>query len=246
MFVSRLMMAAPALVVVAAMTAPTDAGCCCGRSAACQERLTIRWQDAEEVAPAAATTGTEKGTAEARAMRADRPLLVLVADGGADPKAMAKLEEVVLKSEQVAIGAKFFTALKVPAQRAAEDRVLAPTGEASPRVVLLSRDYKVHEVLAGASISAGKLVRAMSSLVKDEYETDFDAFVKDYAKLLNERDRLDDRKSTLEGQKSRADGAKAAKLEGELKDLESEIYDWDRREERLLAFKLKAGPKATA
>ncbi|MFI5403339.1 MAG: hypothetical protein ACHQ1G_10405 [Planctomycetota bacterium] len=244
---SRLMKALPALSVIAVLAAPTNAGCCCGRSAACQERLTIQWHEMEVVAPEAADTGTDPAAAS-RAMRARRPMLVLVTDGSAGDKAMAKLEEVVFKSEQVAIGAKFFDTLKVSTETAAADRVLAKAGAGTPRLILLTRDYKVHEVLDGNGASASKLVKGMASLARAEYQTDFDTVLKDYVKLLNERDRLDDKKATLEGQKTRAgdNGAKAEKVAREMDEVDSAIADWTKREEALLAFKLKEAEKATA
>ncbi len=242
---SRVLKTLPVLSVIAVVAAPTNAGCCCGRSAACQERLTIQWHEMEIVAPAAAETGKDADGA-GQAMRAIRPMLVLVTDGDAGDKAMAKLEEVVFKSEQVAIGAKFFDTLKVTPAAAAEDRVLAATGKGTPRLVLLTRDYKVHDVYDANSLSASKLVKGMATLARAEYETDFDAVLKDYQKLLNERDRLDDKKSTLEGQKAKTEGAKAEKVEREIDAVDAEISAWEKREKALLAFKLKGAEKPSA
>lgn len=245
---SRVIVLLPALAVIAVLAAPTNAGCCCGRSAACQERLNINWEGVEDVAPRAATTGQSSGAAVGDAMRADRPMLVLVAGSGADEKAMTKLEDVVFKSEQVAIGAKFFATLKITPEQAAQDRVLSKAGTDAPRVVLVTRDYKVHDVLDGSGVSASKLLKSMESLARAEYQTDFGAVLKDYAKLLNERDRLDDKKSTLDEQRSRAgdNRSKAEKIEREMKDFEMALADWAKREEALLSFKLKEAGKATA
>ncbi|MHC4817025.1 MAG: hypothetical protein ACYTF8_03040, partial [Planctomycetota bacterium] len=118
-------------------------------------------------------------------MRATRPMIVYVPSDDPTDKTTRKLEQVVFKNEKLGVGAKFFDTIKVSAGDALQDRILM-TKTRVPRMVFLKRDYSVHAVLQQRQLSPGKIIKAMKSLVKKEYENSFDQMVKDYIKLLNE------------------------------------------------------------
>ena len=152
-----------------------------------------------------------------------------------------KLEDVCFPDERVAIGSKFFDCIKVTTGNAMQDRLLAKHGKKSPRILVMTRDYEVLDVLEGKKLSSGKLVKAMSKCVGKEYKGSFDSMVSKYAKLLNELDRLEGVKALLADKKNRAgdSASKLKKIEREYKKYEADVKKWEAAEKKLLTFKIK-------
>jgi hypothetical protein len=212
-------------------------------------RLNITWRSANDIAPKAAATGDAEAKETGRTLvRADRPMLVYVASDDETSSAVRKLEDVVFKSENVAVGAKLFDTVRVTAGDALQDRVLKEAGRETPRLVFLARDFTVDTVLEGKEASSGKVLKAMKRLAGREYKNNFDAIVRDYVKLLNDLDRLEGKKQVIaesrERLQAKPDKAKAKKLEREEKEYQQEAEAWDKAEKALLDLKPKTDEPA--
>jgi len=213
-------------------------------------RLNIKWSTRSTVAQTAAATGDAEQKADSNAGKArlDRPMLVYVVSDDNTDATTRKLEDVCFADERIAIGSKFFDCVKVTAGNAMQDRLLAANGDSTPRLVLISRDYDVQEVMEERELSSGKIVRAMSKTVRADYKTSFDGLVSKYAKLLNELDRLDGQRALIADKIERAgdDKSKLKKAERDKEKYEQEMEDWKKKEEKLLAFQLKDPVKPKA
>jgi hypothetical protein len=213
-------------------------------------RLRINWRTMTEVAPQAVTTGDRAEDAKNTSRFADKPMMVLVAHPDPTDKMMNRLDSVVFANEQFAVGTKFFDTIRISEADASRDRVLAKAGKGAPRLVFLSREYKVAKVLSGRGISAGKGLKAMKLLSKKSYVNSFDKMVKGYIKLLNKLDQLEGTKRRLADSRSRLNSkpnaSKAKKLQRDEKEYEKEVAQWNEQEKKLLEMKPKAikQPKA--
>ena len=215
-------------------------------------RLNIKWRSLNEIAPQAVTTGeTEENAEEAKqtGMRAEKPMLVYVTSDDPTDKITRKLEAIVFANEKVGLGVKFFDTIKITHGDSLQDRILKEHGRAAPRLVFVTRDYVVSDVLQNKQLTAGKLLKAMKKLAKTEYATNFEAMVRDYTKLLNELDRLESKRAALADQRRRLQekpnksrDRKVARGEAEL---EVEMSAWKTKEEAILKFRVK-GEKAQA
>jgi hypothetical protein len=219
-------------------------------------RLNISWRSLSEIAPQAATTGAIEESAEENAeetkqtgTRAEKPMMVYVTSDDPTDKDTRKLEAVVFKSEKVGLGAKFFDTIKISHGDALQDRILKEHGRFAPRIVLLSRDYEVTDVLQRNQLSAGKLLKAMKRLARKEYVTSFETMVRSYTKLLNDLDRLESKKSMLADQRRRLqekpNRSRERKVAREEKEYEADMEAWKKKEEAVLKFRAK-GDKAEA
>jgi hypothetical protein len=208
-------------------------------------RLNIKWDSRSEVAPSAASTGDAASNEAAQKRFAEKPMLIYVTSDDNTDAYSRKLEDICFPDERVAIGSKFFKCIKITTGNALQDRLLVKHGKSSPRLLLVTRDYKVLSVLEGKKISSGKLVKAMSHLVRKEYKNSFDSMVSGYAKLLNQLDRLEGEKALLADKTKRAEGSKAklAKIARSTKDYEKDVKKWEASEKKLLAFKLNVVKK---
>ncbi|MHC4817074.1 MAG: hypothetical protein ACYTF8_03290 [Planctomycetota bacterium] len=182
-------------------------------------------------------------------MRAEKPMMVYVTSDDPTDKVTRKLEAVVFANEKVCLGAKFFDTIKVSAGDALQDRILSENGRYSPRLVLLTREYKVVAVLQKKQISGGKLLKAMQRVAKMEYATSFDTMVRNYTKLLNELDRLESKKSAIADQRRRLqekpNKSRDKKIARDEAKYEAEMNEWKKKEEAVLKFRVK-GEKARA
>ena len=182
-------------------------------------------------------------------MRAEKPMMVYVTSDDPTDKVTRKLEAVVFTNEKVCLGAKFFDTIKVSAGDALQDRILSENGRYTPRMVLLTREYKVVATLQKKQISGGKLLKAMQRVAKKEYATSFETMVRDYTKLLNELDRLESKKSAIADQRRRLqekpNKSREKKIARDEAKYEAEMNDWKKKEEAVLKFRVK-GEKAQA
>lgn len=212
-------------------------------------KLSINWRTSSSVAPQAVTTGesAEASAEKARAMIADKPMLVYVMSDDPTDGDTRKLESVGFAKEQVGIGAKFFDTIKVTAGDAAQDRVLKDAGRSVPRLVFLSRRYQVVTVLEGSELSGGSIVKAMQSVARQEYVNDFDTMVREYIGLLNDLDRLESRRTAIEDQKARAaekpNKSREKKIAKDEAELKADMEAWQAKESKLLELKSKGGEK---
>lgn len=162
---------------------------------------------------------------------------------------LRELEDVVFADERVQLGAKFFDCVKMTPGDCEQDRLLKEEGRRYPRLVFVSRDYKVVDVMEGHKISGGKVIRAMQTVVRGEYETNFDRMVKEYRKLLDELDRLDSKRAYLADQKARLaekpDPRRERKIQRDEEELEAEMAEWNKKEQEVLQLRRK-GEEAPA
>jgi hypothetical protein len=222
-------------------------------------RLRINWRSLSEIAPQAVTTGVEENAEEnadenaedskPSGMRAERPMLVYVTSDDPTDSTTRKLETVVWVDERVGLGAKLFDTIKISAADASQDRILSENGRFTPRVVLMTRDYKVTDVLQRKQISSGKVLKAMKRLAKKEYVTSFEKLVRNYTKLLNELDRLESKKTAIADQRRRLqekpNRSREKKIARDEAEHEKAMDAWKKKEEALLKFRFK-GKKAEA
>jgi len=208
-------------------------------------KLAINWRSVTSVAPESVTTGDseEVSAQKQKAMIADKPMMVYVMSDDQTDSATKKIESLALAREQVGVGSKFFDTIKMTAGDAAQDRLIKEAGRSVPRFVFLSRDYKVVNVLEGNELSGGGIVKAMESLVRQEYVNSFNDMVREYTSLLNELDRLESRKAAIEGQKARAaekaDKARDKKIAKDEAEYKADMDAFEAKEKKLLEFKAK-------
>jgi hypothetical protein len=213
--------------------------------------LNIKWESQSTIAPRAAVTGEDASEDPSAGSRfADRPMLVYVTSDDATDATTRKLEDVGFADERVAIGSKFFRCVKVSAGNALQDRLLKENGDETPRLLLVARDYSVVAVLDKRNLSSGKIVKAMSKLVRSEYKDSFDSMVSNYAKLLNELDRLEGKKAqiadSLNRLKEKPNKSKEKKVERDQAEYEKDLAEWKAKEEKILAFQAKPVKKSVA
>ncbi len=237
-----LLVTASVLIAISAMVRPAEAHC--DKSKA---RLKIKWRIDTGIDPGTAATDRSADVTIKRSEWAEQPMMIYIPSD--DPKAAitAKLETAVFVDERVAIGAKFFDAVKISAGHALDDRILTDYASDTPHIIFLKRDYTVYATLKGRQISASKLLKVMKALVRAEYVNDFDKMVREYAKLLNELDRLEDQNAVIEKLRNRFDAdpnaARLKKLAHEEKAYDVAMEAWLEKEEKLLEFRLKPDKK---
>ena len=213
--------------------------------------IRINWRSVTKVAPDAVTTGKSADeAAPAATMRAEKPMLVYITSDDPSDSVTRKLEDVVFAQESVGIGCKLFDTIKMTAGDAAQDRLISENGRYTPRLVLITRDYKVQQVLQRKQLSPGKILKAMKATARKEYKNNFDRMVRDYVKLLNERDRLDGRRAKLADDKARLqakpNASKAKKIAREEKKYEADLQAWEEKERKLTELHPRVVDKAEA
>ncbi len=208
------------------------------------------------VAPQAEATGgdvisEEEAALVNTALVSDKPLWVYVEDEGQNESLNRKIRDVVLAQEKIGVGSKFFKCVKVSAADAERDPILSKAGKKTPRMIFMDRQFKVLAVLQGRQISQGKLKAAMGRVVGKSYKNKFRKMTREYIKLLNLLDRLDSDRRNIDTLRARAQGesgkASRRKLEKKLAkkqgEYDKEMQEWEGRENKLLAFRLKGQKK---
>ena len=183
-------------------------------------------------------------------MRADKPMMIYVTDDDATSKLTRKLEDVVFANEQLSIGTKFFDTIKVSAGNALQDRMLKEAGRGTPRIIFMTRDYKVTKVHGKSRLSAGKLIKSMKLLARKEYKSSFEKMVRGYGKLLNDLDRLEGKRARIADMRARLQAkpspSREKKLAREEKKYQKDMDDWREREQKVLEFKSRESKKTEA
>ncbi len=202
------------------------------------------------MAPQAAGTGDADTSASVRSSRADKPMMIYITDDDATSKLTRKLEDVVFVNEQLGIGTKFFDTIKVSAGNALQDRMLKEAGRGTPRIIFMTRDYKVMKVHSKSRLSAGKLLKSMKLLARKEYKNSFEKMVRGYTKLLNDLDRLESKKALLADKRGRLQAkpspSKEKKLARQEKKYQKDMDAWREREQKVLEFKARKSKKTEA
>jgi hypothetical protein len=204
------------------------------------------------VGPAAVTTGESEEAAPAaqQGTIADKPFMVYVMADDQTGSETRLLESVHFAKEQVGIGSKFFTAVKMTTGDAAQDRIIKDAGRSTPRIVFLDRRYKVVNVLEGKELSGAGIERAMAQLASKEYVTKFDAMVKEYISLLNDLDRLDSKREAIEDQKRRVaekpNKSKEAKIARDEAEYKAAMEAWEAKENKVKELRFKGEEKPTS
>jgi hypothetical protein len=217
--------------------------------------LSIGWQPAARVAPAedaavvtpsdgenGGKSGEGDKPADPPRRLADKPMLVYVADASGT-EGFDKVEKVVLTDDKVVIGSHAFRCIKMTPEQAAQDPILATAGKETPRIVLVSADYKDTVVLEGGKLSVGGLWSAMQTAYGKFYEGSLEKNVKALLKVLNEFDKIanerkvQDAKEAREDKPSAADKAEWKKLHEELDAREKKA---SKERDTLMKFEKKA------
>lgn len=217
--------------------------------------LNIGWKSLTRVAPVAPKTvavttpkeGEKAADPEAKAEpvqapRAERPLLVYVADA-TPAEGFDKVEKVVLTENKIVIGSKAFTCVRMTPEQAAQDPILAETGKETPRIVLISADYKDIDSIEGDKISISRVWDAMTASYKAHYKGDLDKMQKAMLKVLGEFDKIANERKVLEEKKSREEkpsDADKKEWEKEAKELAQREREANAERDALLKFEPKA------
>ena len=174
---------------------------------------------------------------------AERPMMVYVTSPDPTNRDARKFEDVVLKSEAVAIGAKFFDCIRISEANADEDRLLAKAGRGAPRLVFLNREYKVTGTISGRSLSSSRISKAMNVVVKASYENNYDKMVKAYIKLLTRMDGMESVRQRIADKRTRLatkpNASKLKKLERDQRQYDEDMAEWRKEEQELLTMRPK-------
>lgn len=192
----------------------------------------------ERVAPAEARVVTgetpqEPVSAEPSAPPvADKPFLVYVIDPAAAQEDVDKVEKVVLKDDRIGLAAKAFTCVKMDVENAKADPIVSKQGKASPRLVVISADYKNALGFEKARLSAGSLYDGMKAAADKVLAKPLDTAVKEMRDLLVEMDKIYAERKTLTEKKQRLEekGDKAAGKE--IKEIEAKLAALDERQKK--------------
>jgi hypothetical protein len=187
----------------------------------------VSWEDAQRITPeeAAVVTGaTAEEQPVQQVLKIDKPLFVWVTDGAGSEEEFDKLEEVVFKKENVALGLKAFRTVRMTAADAEKEPLLAGKGSEVPRILLVDASKKV-TTLEKNKLSCGGVFTAMKKTASSFYEQDLDALVKDHLKLLTDLDKAAAQDKTLAEKEERltAEGAKGKKDLAEVQKEREEI-----------------------
>ena len=199
--------------------------------------LSIKWGDMARVSPADAVTtpseGEEATDEEAPKPVAEKPFLVWIQDP-IDEEANDKIAKVVLDPDKIRVGTCYFKCVKMSAEQAEADPLLAEAGKKLPRMVFITPEYEVAAVVEG-KISSSKLYSAMKKTAKKSYKGNFDKNVKSVIKLLGKLDKIaNDRKVLTQKEQKDPKPAELKKIAKEKEALEKEEQEiLDKRRELL-------------
>ena len=201
--------------------------------------LSIRWDQADRVAPAdAVVTGRRAKGEEAEMPKADKPMLVWITHPS-DDEPNEKIAKITLDPDKIRVGSKFFRCIKMTAEAASQDRLLADTGKKYPRMVFITPDYQVVAKLEG-KISSSKLYAAMKKTAGKSYKCNFDKNVKSVIKILGEFDKIDNERGVLTQKEEKGvKPAAAKKIAKEREELDEREQEANEKRDELLKPELK-------
>ena len=213
--------------------------------------LGIKWDTVERIStggePKKVVTG-ESGTessggGELALAWGDQPIVVYVCDEAAGCDGFDKLEEVILKDENIALGMKAFRTVKMHPDHADVDPVTKGKGKEVPRMLVIEPTKMKVTVLEKGKLKASSLFKAMEKAAGKVYKEKLKSVVKSHIKLLTEQDQLANAVKTLDGKIAREDDEKKqAKAKEELAELKEELADVSKKQKAL--WKLTPKKKA--
>jgi hypothetical protein len=141
---------------------------------------------------------------------ADKPYFIYIADEKASAAAgFDTVTKVVLDDDRVKLGAKAFHAVKMTADDAKADPVLAEKGgKELPRVIFVSNDLKSVKVYEGGSLKLGEVWGGMKATAGRAYKNDLDTLVRSVKEVLVEWDKIANERKVLD-EKEKRDSGKA-------------------------------------
>ena len=160
------------------------------------ESIVVTPSDGEQAKP------SDAAAAPAKAKSADKPMIVYVADAVAN-EGFDKVEKVVLTDDRVVVGTHAFQCIRMTPEQAAQDKLIAEAGKDTPRILVISADWKDVTVLEGGKLSVGGLWSAMQSHYKKFYEGDLEKNVKATLKVLGEFDKIANERKVQEAKEQR-------------------------------------------
>ena len=200
--------------------------------------LQINWGGKWSPPSNATVTGAKAGD-DPKLERASKPMLVWIQDP-VDEEANQKIAKVILDPDKLRVGCAFFNCIKMTKEEAAEDDILKDAGKKTPRMVLVTPDWKVTKVVEG-KISSSKLFSAMKKTAAKSYKSKFDKDVKSVIKILGELDKIANEKSRIEEkEKGELKPAEAKKLAKEREALEKHEQEVLEKRKELLNPELKS------
>ena len=191
------------------------------------------------VADAAITPSDDgKDPVEAERPRADKPMLVWI-QHPSDDEPNEKIAKITLDPDKIRVGCSLFRCVKMTAEAASADPLLADTGKKYPRMVLITPDYDVVATLQG-KISSSKLFAAMKKTAAKSYKCNFDKNVKGVIKLLGEFDKIANERDVLKTKEEKGvKPAVAKKIAKELEELDEREKEATEKRDELLKPDLK-------
>jgi hypothetical protein len=200
--------------------------------------LSIKWAPSTSFSVPATVTPREGDEEATEPELAPKPMLIWV-QHPEDEEANQKIASVVLDPDKIRVGCSYFTCVKMTAEEASENRLLADVGKKYPRMIFLSRAYEVEKVVEG-KISSSKLYSAMKKVAGGAYKGNFDKNVKAVIKLLGEFDKIANERKIIEEKEAKGPKpAEAKKLAKELEELEEREKEALEKRKDLLNPELK-------
>lgn len=163
--------------------------------------------------------------------KADRPFLVYVQDSSGSRDKFDTIEKVLLQDERVAYGSRAFTAVRMSPEEAAADPLLAKSGKATPRFIVVSADYSTVSSIEGSSLTATSVWNAMKSANDKFFTKTLDSCVREMKETVLELGKMEGERAVLETKKSRL-AAKGS--EREQKAVEAKLVDLDARTQKVM------------
>jgi len=151
----------------------------------------VQWKGVTHVSRGIVTGMTEEEAA--KASRSDKPMLIYLyaedPDAQEDPRNVVESDPAFTTSEKVAVGARFFDCLRIDAENAAEDRLLAEHVRKAPCLVYVRPTFEVVTVQTG-KFNANRIFDAMCRTMKLDYDNCVKTAFKAQQDIGRERDKL--------------------------------------------------------
>jgi hypothetical protein len=195
--------------------------------------LGIRWESVDRVSTGGEPTkvvtgeGSESGSSESQELAlkwGNKPIVVYVCDEAAGCEGFDKLEEVILKDENVALGMKAFRTVKMHPDHADVDPVTKGKGKDLPRMLVIEPTKMKVTVIEGGKLKASGLFKAMQKAAGKVYKENLKKIVKTHKSLLTEQDQLANAIKALDAKIARLeDEKKQAKAKEELEEVRKDL-----------------------
>jgi hypothetical protein len=158
----------------------------------------VSWKDVTRVSQNV-TTGMSEEEAQAIA-RAERPFMVYVYNDEIDAESRFAIETAsAFADDKVAVGARFFSCVRIDAATAKEDHALKEHIGRANSLIFVRPDYKVSKVFhfKGTKIQARKVFGEMCATMRLDYENCVKTAYAKTKKLQKERVKLDQEQAKI-------------------------------------------------